>query len=76
MFIISDGNELRILDDLVSEGNEKTQYIGNKNTNIYHSKECGSLPKEENQIIFNTKEEAENNGFKPHEKCIKQGEKN
>lgn len=46
-------------------------YIGNKNSKIYHSLSCGSLPSEKNRIEFSTKEEAESQGYTPHSKCIK-----
>lgn len=48
------------------------QYIGNKNTKVYHSGDCNSLPKKENQIIFNSKIDAENAGYEPHKVCIKE----
>lgn len=73
--ISSDGENIQVisnndLDDtnVNSNGN---YYIGNKNTKIYHSPNCSQLPKEENRIIFNNKEEAEKNGFTPHDKCVK-----
>lgn len=77
IIIKSDGKDIEILNGYSKEnsikeiGYEEENYIGNKNTKIYHSPDCGSLPKEENQIMFKSKEEAEKEGFKPHEKCIK-----
>ncbi|HHV27784.1 MAG TPA: MBL fold metallo-hydrolase [Tissierellia bacterium] len=77
IIIKSDGKDIEILNGYSKENSiketvyEEENYIGNKNTKIYHSPDCGSLPKEENQIIFKSKEEAEKEGFKPHEKCIK-----
>ena len=38
-------------------------YIGNKNNGKLHLSTCSSLPKEENQVIFETKQEAEAAGF-------------
>ncbi len=54
-----------------TENTEKktVQYIGNKNTKKYHRLDCSSLPKEENQIGFSSKEEAENQGYEPCSKC-------
>ncbi|HSH36336.1 MBL fold metallo-hydrolase [Schnuerera sp.] len=72
---ISDGNQLTYLGTIVEKENTQVEshveYIGNKNTKVYHSKECNSLPKKENQIIFKSKEEAENKGYKPHKNCVK-----
>lgn len=49
----------------------ENEYIGNKNSKVYHSLSCGSLPSEKNRIEFSTKEEAESQGYTPHSKCIK-----
>ena len=49
---------------------EKTvQYIGNKNTKKYHRLDCKTLPKEENQVFFYAKEDAEKQGYEPCSKC-------
>lgn len=79
--IVSDGKSLTFPDDVVTEPlkestqsqekNSKNYYIGNKNTKVYHSKNCGLLPKEGNQIIFDSIEEAEDSGYKPHKNCFK-----
>ena len=73
--ISSDGDNIKVLNQTVQGKNEikdgQNYYIGNKNTKIYHSKDCSHLPKPENQVIFNSKEEAESNGYTPHENCIK-----
>ena len=75
----TDGMNLDINNDSVKQGSnrkhldvegEEDYYIGNKNTKVFHSSNCKSLPKEENRVIFKTKEEAIKNGYKPHEKCI------
>ncbi len=75
--LVSDGSNIKIKDFKATENNaEKTfeenagKYIGNKNTKIYHSEDCGSLPNKENQIEFSSMQEAENSGYKPHKSCI------
>lgn len=45
-------------------------YIGNKNTKVFHSINCSSLPKDENRIIFSSTEEAEKAGYEPHKICV------
>lgn len=74
IIFVSDGNKLDYLEKSIKGDNIEIEYIGNKSTKVYHSKECNSLPKEENQIIFTSILDAEKNGYRPHEKCIKQGE--
>lgn len=77
--IKSNGKDIEVLDrnnlgnSIQEKNNEKVEenYIGNKNTKIYHSPDCNSLPKEENQMKFKSKKEAKSKGYKPHEKCIK-----
>lgn len=67
---VTNGDEITLLEDFSVENIDERYYIGNKNTKVVHIKDCGSLPKEENQIEFLTLEEAIENGYKPHEKCI------
>lgn len=45
-------------------------YIGNLNSKIFHREDCNSLPNKENQIKFSSKEEALQEGYKPHSACI------
>lgn len=52
------------------DSNYGTYFIGNKNTKVYHSPSCSNLPKEENQIILNTRTEANKAGFRPHKTCL------
>ncbi|MDE7287490.1 MAG: MBL fold metallo-hydrolase [Lachnospiraceae bacterium] len=59
---ISDGK------DLVWEANEEVvwqgvYYVGNKNNRKLHRSTCSFLPKEWNQVIFESKEEAAHAGF-------------
>jgi competence protein ComEC len=75
--MISDGKNIAINKKIKEEKtkserpNIESYYIGNTNTKVYHSPDCNYLPKEENQIILKSKKEAEDKGFRPHEKCIK-----
>jgi competence protein ComEC len=69
--ITSDGRKLDISAGTTVKDKNEVYYIGNKNTKVFHREGCGSLPKEENQVIFNTLEEAIENGYTPHDKCVK-----
>lgn len=73
--VSSDGESIQVISnndlDDGSVNSNSDYYIGNKNTKVYHSSNCSQLPKEENRIIFNNKEEAEKNGFTPHDKCVR-----
>lgn len=69
--IVSNGKETTISEKIITETETKVQYIGNKNTKVFHTKDCNSLPKEENRIFFNSLEEAKENDYKPHKNCIK-----
>ncbi|WIV11278.1 MBL fold metallo-hydrolase [Proteiniborus sp. MB09-C3] len=75
--LISDGTNIDIkgfdnTEDNVENSKENIErYIGNKNTKIYHSESCSSLPNKENQVEFKSTQEAENEGYQPHKACIK-----
>ena len=43
--------------------NSPEGYIGNKSTNKFHKPSCTSLPKEENRIYFDTRQEAVDAGY-------------
>ncbi len=45
-------------------------YIGNKNSKVYHLPTCPSLPAEQNQVRFTSREEAEQNGYHNCSRCI------
>ena len=49
----------------VSDGN----YIGNKNSKIFHTTTCSSLPNENNRVYFNSKDEATNAGHRGCKRC-------
>ena len=67
----SDGENIELLDGYIdnNEDIDEEYFIGNINTKVYHNSNCNQLPKEENRIIFKSREEAEKNGYKPHGKC-------
>ena len=80
IIISTDGQNINIpdvsLDDNAQSDNQNDVkdeeiIIGNKNTKVYHIKSCGSLPKTENQIIFKSKADAENAGYRPDSRCVK-----
>ena len=44
-------------------------YIGNINSKIFHTSDCGSLPLEKNRIYFDSIEEAARSGYRECELC-------
>jgi competence protein ComEC len=48
---------------------EGTSYIGNKNNQKLHRASCKTLPKEQNQVLFNSLEEAQATGFTQENQC-------
>ena len=48
---------------------QKTHYIGNKNTKKFHTLDCYNLPKLENQIEFESSEQAVKEGYSPCKNC-------
>ncbi len=68
---ISDGSKIEFKEAKEDLGEGGEEYIANKNTNMFHSKDCSYLPKKENQLIFKSKDEALRSGYKPHDKCVK-----
>lgn len=61
----------QIVDGVVKDNEEHDSeaVTGNKNTKVYHDNDCGSLPKEDNRIYFDSAGEAENAGYRAHA-CI------
>lgn len=61
----------QIVDGAVKDNETRNSeaVIGNKNTKVYHDNDCGSLPKEDNRIYFDSAGEAENAGYRAHA-CI------
>lgn len=58
----------QIVDGVVkdNETHNSGAVIGNKNTKVYHDNDCGSIPKEDNRIYFDSAGEAENAGYRAH----------
>ncbi len=52
------------------EAGEAQVFIGNKNSKKLHTPDCGSLPKEENRVYFDTYEEAVSQGYSPCGGCL------
>ena len=73
----SDGSEVSFTWDNQSadpenaESAEATTYIGNVNSMKFHSPDCGSLPREENRIYFDSYQEAIEAGYTPCSSCLK-----
>lgn len=44
-------------------------YIGNQNSKKYHKETCAGLPSEENRVCFDTREQAEAEGYLPCGRC-------
>lgn len=44
-------------------------YIGNKNSKIFHLPTCSSLPKESNRVYFSSREQAINEKYNPCSRC-------
>lgn len=53
-----------------AEPAEEEYYIGNKNSQVFHAPTCGSLPKEKNQVIFHSYQEAIDAGYRPCGSCL------
>lgn len=67
----TNSGEGRLVDGIVQDNNSESSQsiIGNENTKVYHDNECNLLPKEDNRIYFNSKSEAEENGYRAHSSC-------
>ncbi len=51
-----------------SAGNDSS-YIGNKNTKKFHRPTCSSLPEENNRVYFQSRDEADTEGYAPCKRC-------
>ncbi|MBQ7345495.1 MAG: MBL fold metallo-hydrolase [Oscillospiraceae bacterium] len=49
---------------------EKVTYIGNKNTKRFHHPTCHNLPKEANQVTFDSYQAAQEAGYSPCSQCL------
>ncbi len=61
----SGGNKSKEQPAPSGEGN----YIGNKNSKIFHRPGCSSLPAEKNRVYFKTRDEAISQGYRPCKRC-------
>ncbi|MEN1762249.1 Ada metal-binding domain-containing protein [Anoxynatronum sibiricum] len=52
-----------------AESSDGQSYIGNKNSDIFHTSDCSSLPAEHNRIYFDTRDEAIETGQRPCQRC-------
>lgn len=72
----TDGNEVSFTWDDQSakpqdvEPAEPVIFIGNKNSKKFHGPDCGSLPKEENRIDFESYDAAVDAGYSPCGSCL------
>ncbi len=75
---VSDGKEITFTwsnQSAQPEGADPTepvqqQFIGNSNSKKYHAPDCASLPKEENRVYFDSRQEAEEAGYSPCGNCL------
>lgn len=54
-----------------TEPAQEEHYIGNKNSQKFHSPSCSNLPAQKNQVIFSTYKEAVAAGYTPCTSCLK-----
>ena len=47
----------------------RINFIGNRNSRIFHTAACNSLPAPQNRVNFETREEATGAGFRPCQRC-------
>lgn len=48
---------------------ENLTYIGNKNSKVFHREDCTGLPAEHNQVVFDSRDAATEQGYTPCGKC-------
>ena len=70
IIMVSDGNKISFNKGPKKVTEDNSLYIGNKNTEIYHSEDCSYLPGKANRIEFKSRKEALKSGFRPHS-CVK-----
>lgn len=55
----------------VTNPTQKTEnFIGNKNSLVFHRDTCSGLPKEQNRVFFDSYEDAVEAGFSPCGRCV------
>lgn len=75
ILVISDGKSIGIAWDVASAQPQKpddgdTVYIGNINSKKLHLPTCSSVPSEKNQVIFETYQQAIQEGYTPCGNCM------
>ncbi len=71
--LISDGKTIDIKSEQI--GGNRTQeattvqYIGNKNSKVFHLESCEQLPKESNRVYFSNRKEAIKENYTPCNRC-------
>ena len=53
-----------------AEPAEPVVFIGNKKSKKLHSEDCANLPKEENQVLFDSYQQAMDEGYEPCGSCL------
>ena len=66
---IDNSNNLEKEEQQIKYEELEVHYIGNKNTKKFHSLDCYNLPKLENQIEFESPEQAIKEGYSPCKNC-------
>ena len=75
---VSTGKGIEFKTQSAAENNEQTnvatqettlQYIGNKNSKVFHISSCKTLPKEKNRVYLDSRQEAVEAGFRPCGNC-------
>lgn len=47
----------------------EANYIGNRGSQVFHRPDCPNLPKEENRVVFSSRQEAVDAGYRPCGNC-------
>ena len=53
----------------IKQNINSVEYIGNKNSKVFHRENCRTLPKQSNQKIFNSRDSAINAGYRACKNC-------
>ena len=56
-------------EDVGQTEHSEITYIGNIKSHVFHTSECGSLPAEKNRILFDSREQAIDYGYRPCGSC-------
>lgn len=77
--MVGDGNSIEVLSSKEDSNPEvkdtsvdkiEDLYIGNKNTEVFHTEDCTKLPSEKNRVVLKSKMDAKSQGYRPHT-CVK-----